>query len=271
MRVLGVVLMVTVSAVASHADVTPNWRVVESPYPTRDSFVTPFSVMDFGAKGDGVTDDTAAFQRGLDRTGGIGGGALYVPAGKYAIRGRLTVPTGVTLRGIWQNPSANGGKAVGSVLMLYAGRGEEEGRATIALDKCSGIRELTLWYPEQKADSIVPYPFAVKQLGGNNATVENVTLVNAYQGIQIGPGGNELHLVREVYGTPLKVGVWYDSTTDIGRLIKIHFSPVFWSKSGLPGVPAADGPHSTWLLKIWHRHADQQRGAWCAQCAVLRL
>ena len=249
MRKLGILLVVAVAAVASHADVAPDWRVIESPYPTPDSFVAPFSVRDFGAKADGVTDDTAAFQRGLNQTGSIGGGALYVPAGKYAIRGRLTVPTGVTLRGIWQNPSTNGGKAVGSILMLYAGRGKADGKPTIELDKCSGIRELTLWYPEQNADSIVPYPFTVKQLRGDNATVENVTLVNTYQGIQIGPGGNELHFVRQVYGTPLKVGVWYDSTTDIGRLIKIHFSPDFWTKSGLPGAPAANGPHRSWLLK----------------------
>ncbi len=247
-RALGATLTALAASLPASGGVQPAWRLVDSPYPARDSFVTPFSVKDFGARGDGRADDTAEFQRGLDRAKEVGGGSLYVPAGRYVIRGRLHVPTGVTLRGIWRNPEKNAG-ATGSILMLYAGRGSADGEPTIGLEKCSGLRELTLWYPEQKADAIAPYPFTVKQLGGNNATVENVTFVNPYQAIQIGPGGNELHFVRHVYGTPLKTGIWFDSTTDIGRILHVHFGPDYWSRSALPGSPRADGPHRAWLYE----------------------
>jgi hypothetical protein len=44
-----------------------------------------FNLADFGAVGDGVTDDGPALQNALDAIGEAGGGTLFVPAGRYAI------------------------------------------------------------------------------------------------------------------------------------------------------------------------------------------
>jgi hypothetical protein len=44
-----------------------------------------FDLTDFGAVGDGVTDDGPALQSALDAMGESGGGTLFVPAGRYAI------------------------------------------------------------------------------------------------------------------------------------------------------------------------------------------
>lgn len=44
-----------------------------------------FNLMDFGAVGDGATDDGPALQRALDAIAAAGGGTLFVPAGHYAI------------------------------------------------------------------------------------------------------------------------------------------------------------------------------------------
>lgn len=50
------------------------------------------SVKDFGATGDGVTDDTAACQLALNRAG-VAGGSVYFPAGDYKITGAgLIIP-----------------------------------------------------------------------------------------------------------------------------------------------------------------------------------
>src|SRR5688572_23792743 len=44
-----------------------------------------FNLSDFGAVGDGVTDDGPALQAALDALAAAGGGTLQVPAGRYAI------------------------------------------------------------------------------------------------------------------------------------------------------------------------------------------
>ena len=45
------------------------------------------SVLDFGAVGDGVTDDSAAIQRAVDYIGTQeGGGTIHFPNGSYVVR-----------------------------------------------------------------------------------------------------------------------------------------------------------------------------------------
>lgn len=55
------------------------------------------SVRDYGAKGDGTTKDTAAFQRALDACAVNGGGEVLVPAGHYLI-GSVQLGTHTLLR-----------------------------------------------------------------------------------------------------------------------------------------------------------------------------
>ena len=46
-----------------------------------------FNVLNFGAKGDGVTDDTAAIQSAIDAAAAAGGGQVYVPPGTFIVSG----------------------------------------------------------------------------------------------------------------------------------------------------------------------------------------
>lgn len=56
------------------------------------------NVRDFGATGNGVTDDTAAIQTAIQKTSSNGGGIVYLPAGTYAVTG-ISLAQGVDLIG----------------------------------------------------------------------------------------------------------------------------------------------------------------------------
>lgn len=49
---------------------------------------TIFNVREFGAKGDGVTDDTPAVLQAIGKCM-VDGGVLYIPSGEYVIRSSL--------------------------------------------------------------------------------------------------------------------------------------------------------------------------------------
>ncbi|MDR1632923.1 MAG: glycoside hydrolase family 55 protein, partial [Dysgonamonadaceae bacterium] len=97
-------------------EISYKWELVTPKYATADAFVAGLNVMDYGADPTGNADQTALFQRLLDflgsRTvnkgtkddGTPNGGVLYIPEGKYLLRGTLVLPKGVTIRGEWEKP-----------------------------------------------------------------------------------------------------------------------------------------------------------------------
>ena len=199
-----------------------------------DLIVYTHDVTEFGADRQGKADSTAAIQSALDAAAKEKGGTVYLPAGRYKVEGRLKVSGGVALRGEWLAPD-KGGLGRGTILMAYAGRGEEKPDSGAFLDVSSGacLRDVGIWYPEQKADAPVPYPAAIR--GHGHSTVFNVTLYNAWTGFWNNDCSSML--IRRMYGTPLKLGVHGAYAYDIPRIEHVAFSPKYWSESGLPGAP----------------------------------
>jgi len=194
----------------------------------------------FSAPVDGKTDATAAIQSAVDSVAQSGGGVVFLPAGRYLCTGNLTLKEGVTLRGDYKEPDGaiNQFKVAGTILMPTSGRGDVDGLPFIKLQRGSGIRNLSIWYPDQDSNNIVAYPWTVgidPTWSGDCFTIEYVTLVNSYQGIKFGPMANEIGTIRHVYGAPLLTGVSADAVYDIPRIEHTRFSPAYWTKSGLPG------------------------------------
>lgn len=59
----------------------------------------PFNVFDFGAKGDGTTDDSGAIQAALNAANAAGGGMVFLPLGTYLIATTLTIYSKTRLSG----------------------------------------------------------------------------------------------------------------------------------------------------------------------------
>lgn len=85
----------------------------------------PVSVQDFGAVGDGVTNDRAAIQAALDAVNNAGGGVVYLPMKQY-----LLGTTGLTMRGnvvlhgaVGRFAGNPGGPGVRGTTLIYSGTG----------------------------------------------------------------------------------------------------------------------------------------------------
>jgi len=192
------------------------------------------SVRDFGARGDGRTDDTAAFQKALDAAG-QGGGTVSAGRGTFFFAGHLNVPSGVALEGIWKTvPSHTGIRERGLIkpnddgttFLITENPGNEAGPAFVTLNHNSTLKGVVLYYPNQKTDEPpAPYPYAVA-MRGNNPAVLQVEMLNPYNGIDATK--NNRHLIRDVTGQPLRRGVMVDGIYDIGRIENVHFNP-WWS------------------------------------------
>lgn len=193
------------------------------------------NVRDFGAKIDGETDDSGAIQRALDAASEQGGGKVSLPTGKYRMDNSISIPTGVILAGSWEAPH-HGALLTGTTFMVYADKGNEDGPALVNLQTSSAVSGITFYYPEQRVPDPYPYPWTI-QGGGMHGSVIDVTLVNVWKGIDFGTRHHELHYIRNVYGSPLKIGIHIDQCTDIGRIENVHFNPHYWARAQTPNLP----------------------------------
>ncbi|MBN2313432.1 MAG: hypothetical protein JXM79_05845 [Sedimentisphaerales bacterium] len=194
-----------------------------------------FNVRDYGAAGDGRTDDTDAFQKALDVAGQAGGGIVLAPRGNYLFKGHLNIPNAVTLAGIWQSVPAHNGirnpglpkpTDDGTTFLITGSANKEDGPAFITLNTNSTLKGVVLYYPEQNVNDVPkPYPWAIAMRGKNPAVLA-VEMLNPYNGIDA--TRNERHLIRDVHGQPLRRGILVDSIYDIGRIENVHFNP-WWS------------------------------------------
>ena len=201
-----------------------------------DVLIYTVNVLDFGAYGDGTTDDTKAFQSAIDHVYRLGGGTVYAPAGEYLIKGSLTVKRSVYLAGAWSNPDENPGDIKkGTILLATGNKGKADGSAMITIGASAGVMGLTVYYPEQGLVKPGEYPAAIlikDNLAGDGtqhaSSVQCVTIVNAWRGIAADKG-NQLPRIDNVYISALDYGFKINKCYDCARITSMHIGPDYWA------------------------------------------
>ena len=200
-----------------------------------DKIVYSVNAVELGADKTGERDSTSAIQNAIQKV--TNGGVVFLPAGRYKVNGTLRIPAGVTLRGEWLNPE-QGGLGKGTILMAYAGRGNENPTdgAFISISSGACLRDISVWYPEQEAADPTPYPATI--YGNGHTDVINVTLYNSYYGFYNNSCSSML--IRQLYGTVLYRGIHGAYAYDIPRIENVYFDTKYWAESGLNGAPSGE-------------------------------
>ena len=192
------------------------------------------SVKDFGAKGDGTTDDTTAVKNALASLSSTGG-TVYFPSGQYKLTSQVTVPSYVKMMGQnWLPDPSNGAETFATSLYIAWGSGNAigSGNSAIVMSFTSAIEGFTFYYPGQVAKTsstpvVFDYSISTPIASGvyDNIQIRNITLYNSYAGINLVSGGR--WRVEEIQGNPLYIGFNCDQNYDVCYMSKVHFWPFY--------------------------------------------
>jgi len=201
------------------------------------ALVGAFPVEWFGAKGDGVTDDTAAIQSAINAAVAAGGGSVVFKVARYFTTGTFLVPTGVVLSGTVEGPFDVRGvdpaaTAIAPTLLVTNTNGPF---LTLQGNGSSGVTDLLFHYPNQvKASASTPkvYPYTILLQSGN---VARSTVTNAYNFLDVENGRD---MVQDLYIGAFNNGVHIDHTFNGLTLHNVH-NGVFWDEVEGASYPTA--------------------------------
>jgi hypothetical protein len=189
-----------------------------------------FNVINYGAKLDGVTDDSAALVAALTAAADVFGTVFVPPSAngcKIASK-NIVIPRGVTLCGITPRFKGYWGiRERGSTFLITASAGVDtvadgHNGAVFLLQDGSTIRDLSFYYPNQiLANPPIAFPFLIRCEGYDDMTLCNLFAINVYQFIDA--SGSHVRLKMDnLYFDSYKTGIVIDEGLDVDKITNIH-------------------------------------------------
>ncbi|MDO8472954.1 MAG: glycosyl hydrolase family 28-related protein [Dehalococcoidia bacterium] len=189
------------------------------------------SVKDWGAKGDGATDDTAAIQAAIDAVySGDGGGTIGFPHGQYKVSSTITVRDYVRLVGGDGVGAGDYSRSCG--FRVYTGRAAANTYG-FDLKEGSGMRGFHFWYPEQvSAGESTPTVYGWT-IGSSTSTsderdavcLQDLFFLNSYSAIRL--YNCPRFIVERVYGQPFATGIYADYCLSPCTLRDVRFDTFY--------------------------------------------
>jgi hypothetical protein len=201
------------------------------------------SVNSFGAKGDGITDDTAPIRSAISAASSAGGGSVVFNVARYYTSGTFVVPQGVVLCGAVEGPFDVAGinpatTTVAPTLLVTSTSGP-----FLTLQGGAGVTDLLFHYPNQvstSASAPTVYPYTIV-MNAPSTKIARSTVTNAYNFLDIEVGAN---MAQDLFIGAFNIGVYIDHAPNHLNLRNLHNS-VFWDV--LENVPYPR-PIDTWVL-----------------------
>lgn len=200
-----------------------------------------FNANDYGAKGDGLTDDTAALQSALNAASDAGGGSVYIGKLRTYIAGNLTIPLGCGLVGFHESFTGqfpNGGSTdllnttIGSTIII-------DSAATINFSSSSFVVGVIIIRKGCQIGDTNSLSFAGTALtsintpsaGGDGGTIRNCMILGFNRAIDV-QYHHRLN-IQNVAGDNIN-GIRVNTSWDVMRIRDVHFYPYVTSWSGNP-------------------------------------
>lgn len=181
------------------------------------------SVKDFGATGNGSTDDTTTIQAALNS----GASAVFVPTGTYKV-GSVTVPAGVRLFGT-QSIHTGNPSDITTGSWFYCGT--DVTNPVVIVKSGASVEGLGFWYPSQVSNATpTVYPPSIQfDHDVYNAMVRNCFFANSYIAINNSASSvNGSFTITDCWGYALSRGISLSNGTDITHITRVQFSKTLY-------------------------------------------
>lgn len=201
----------------------------------------PISVKQFGAKGDGTTNDSAAIQAALNAVGAVGGGIVYVPptGSPYLLLTGVVVPAGVCLMGAatrqYQGMTATQAQWCSAGTWIVSG--DTTNPAVSTSGHGASIKGINFFYVQPTPGTTftpITYPYTIL-VQDDFVNLEDIWIVAGTHGISIAytstsGGGTGVNL-KNIMLMTLVIGIHTDCVNDTMCWDDVHVRPLWYAET----------------------------------------